>query len=67
MGLTPSQWRASALLPENENCRQIDLADILKIKPITLVNQFDLLKASGMAVRNNELGDRRACRLSIAT
>ena len=52
-------------LSENENCRQIDLAEILEIKPITLVKQIDLLEESGMVVRNKDVDDRRAYRLAI--
>ncbi|WP_020482815.1 MarR family winged helix-turn-helix transcriptional regulator [Methylomonas sp. MK1] len=65
IGLTHAQWRALVHLSENQNCRQIDLAEILEIKPITLVKQIDLLEESGMVVRNKDTDDRRAYRLSI--
>jgi DNA-binding MarR family transcriptional regulator len=65
IGFTHAQWRALVHLSENQNCRQIDLADILEIKPITLVKQIDLLEESGMVVRNKDVDDRRAYRLSI--
>jgi MarR family transcriptional regulator, transcriptional regulator for hemolysin len=65
IGFTHAQWRALVHLSENENCRQIDLADILEIKPITLVKQIDLLEESGMVVRNKDIDDRRAYRLAI--
>lgn len=65
LGFTHAQWRAMVHLSENQNCRQIDLAEILEIKPITLVKQIDLLEESGMVVRNKDMDDRRAYRLSI--
>ncbi|OQW67951.1 MAG: transcriptional regulator [Proteobacteria bacterium ST_bin11] len=65
IGFTHAQWRALVHLSENQNCRQIDLAEILEIKPITLVKQIDLLEESGMVVRNKDVDDRRAYRLSI--
>ncbi|WP_231890338.1 MarR family winged helix-turn-helix transcriptional regulator [Methylomonas methanica] len=65
LGFTHAQWRALVHLSENQNCRQIDLAEILEIKPITLVKQIDLLEESGMVVRNKDMDDRRAYRLSI--
>lgn len=65
IGFTHAQWRALVHLSENENCRQIDLAEILEIKPITLVKQIDLLEESGMVVRNKDVDDRRAYRLVI--
>lgn len=65
IGFTHAQWRALVHLSENENCRQIDLAEILEIKPITLVKQIDLLEESGMIVRNKDVDDRRAYRLVI--
>jgi DNA-binding MarR family transcriptional regulator len=65
LGFTHAQWRALVHLSENQNCRQIDLAEILEIKPITLVKQIDLLEESGMVVRNKDIDDRRAYRLSI--
>ncbi|MFU8790170.1 MAG: MarR family winged helix-turn-helix transcriptional regulator [Methylobacter sp.] len=65
IGFTHSQWRALMHLSENENCRQIDLAEILEIKPITLARQIDLLEASGLVRRNKDAGDRRAYRLEV--
>ena len=52
-------------LSSNENCRQIDLADILEIKPITLARQIDLLEAAGLVPRNKDSEDRRAYRLEL--
>lgn len=65
IGFTHAQWRALVHLSENENCRQIDLAEILEIKPITLVRQIDLLEESGLIRRNKDSEDRRAYRLEL--
>jgi MarR family transcriptional regulator for hemolysin len=65
IGFTHAQWRALVHLSENQNCRQIDLAEILEIKPITLARQIDLLEESGLVRRNKDSGDRRAYRLQL--
>lgn len=65
IGLTHSQWRVLVHLSENPNCRQVDLAEILEVKPITLVRQLDLLEASGLLRRNKDSEDRRAYRLEL--
>jgi len=65
IGLTHAQWRALVHLSSNENCRQIDLADILEIKPITLVRQIDLLEEAGLVRRNKDSEDRRVYRLEL--
>ncbi|KXO07370.1 Transcriptional regulator, MarR family [Moritella sp. JT01] len=67
MGITHSQWRALVHLSENENCRQIDLADILNVKPITLARQIDLLEALSLVKRVNDKEDRRVFRLKLTT
>lgn len=64
-GLTHAQWRVLVHLFENENCRQVELAGILDIKPITLVRQIDHLEESGLVLRNKDPEDRRAHRLQI--
>ncbi len=64
-GFTHAQWRVLVHLSENENCRQVDLAEILEIKPITLVKQIDLLEKAGLVCRNKDKEDRRAYRLQI--
>jgi DNA-binding MarR family transcriptional regulator len=67
LGFTHSQWRALVHLSENENCRQVDLAEILEVKPITLAKQIDLLEASGLVMRNKDKEDRRAYRLALTS
>ena len=67
MGLTHAQWRVLVHLSENENCRQIDLAEILEIKPITLARQIDLLEEAGLVRRQRDHEDRRAYRLELTS
>lgn len=64
-GLTHAQWRALVLLSENENCRQVDLAELLEVKPITLARQVDILEHAGLVSRNKDFEDRRAYRLEL--
>ncbi|PKM38453.1 MAG: MarR family transcriptional regulator [Gammaproteobacteria bacterium HGW-Gammaproteobacteria-10] len=65
LGLTHSQWRVLVHLSENPNCRQVDLAEILAVKPITLVKQLDQLEALALVRRIKDSGDRRAYRLEL--
>ncbi|MCJ8349069.1 MarR family transcriptional regulator [Moritella sp.] len=67
IGVTHSQWRVLVHLSENENCRQVDLADILNVKPITLVRQIDLLEQLSLVKRLNDKEDRRVFRLKLTT
>jgi MarR family transcriptional regulator for hemolysin len=65
IGLSHAQWRTLVHLSDNENCRQIDLAKILEIRPITLARQIDLLESAGLIRRNKDSEDRRAYRLDL--
>jgi MarR family transcriptional regulator for hemolysin len=65
IGLTHAQWRTLIHLSDNENCRQIDLAQCLEIQPITLARQIDLLEEAGLVRRNKDSADRRAYRLEL--
>ena len=67
IGVTHSQWRVLVHLSENENCRQVDLADILNVKPITLARQIDLLEQLNLVKRLNDKEDRRVFRLKLTT
>ncbi|PKH07830.1 MarR family winged helix-turn-helix transcriptional regulator [Moritella sp. Urea-trap-13] len=67
IGITHSQWRVLVHLSENENCRQVDLAEILNVKPITLARQIDLLEQHSLVKRLNDKEDRRVFRLKLTT
>ena len=65
IGITHSQWRVLVHLSENPNCRQVDLAEILDVKPITLVKQLDQLEARNLVRRIKDSDDRRVYRLEL--
>jgi MarR family transcriptional regulator for hemolysin len=58
--LTRAQWRLLNLLRRNEGIRQVHLAAMMEIEPITLVRQLDRMEADGWIERRSDPGDRRA-------
>jgi len=65
LGLTLAQWRALANLARFEGCSNVQLADQLEIKPITLTRQIDKLVAAGLVRREADTEDRRVVRLYL--
>jgi MarR family transcriptional regulator, transcriptional regulator for hemolysin len=65
LGLTRSQCRILGYLARNEGINQAGLADLLEIKPMTLVRQIDRMEADGWIERRPDPGDRRARRLVL--
>jgi len=63
--LTLAQSRALIYVSRNEGIRQVDLADLLEIQPITLARLIDQLAASGLVERRADPADRRAYRLFL--
>ncbi|QEY63284.1 MarR family transcriptional regulator [Metapseudomonas lalkuanensis] len=63
--LTLSQARALAHVARHEGCRQVDLADQLEVKPITLARLLDQLEQAGLVERRPDPDDRRAYRLHL--
>ncbi len=63
--MTEAQWRAIAHLNRMEGCRQIDLAQALQIKPITLARVIDRLEEAGLVTRRVHKQDRRALTLHL--
>lgn len=63
--LTLSQARALAHVARNEGCRQVELADQLEVKPITLARLLDQLEQAGLVERRPDPDDRRAYRLYL--
>jgi len=59
-GLTLAQARALKCVSTNEGIRQVELAERLEIKPMTLVRVIDQLVAAGFLVRKCDPIDRRA-------
>ncbi|MFC5698975.1 MarR family winged helix-turn-helix transcriptional regulator [Pseudomonas sp. GCM10022186] len=63
--LTLGQARALAHVARNEGCRQVELAERLEIKPITLARLLDQLEQAGLVERRADPDDRRAYRLYL--
>ncbi|MHC5348533.1 MarR family winged helix-turn-helix transcriptional regulator [Metapseudomonas furukawaii] len=63
--LTLSQARALARVARQEGCRQVELAEHLEIKPITLARLLDQLERSELVERRPDPEDRRAHRVYL--
>jgi len=63
--LTQAQCRALLHLSRNEGVRQVDLAEILEVQPITLARLIDQLAGIGLVERRPDPADRRAFRLVL--
>jgi len=65
LGLTRAQCRVLGYLARNEGINQAGLADLLEIKPMTLVRQIDRMEEDGWIERRPDPADRRARRLVL--
>jgi DNA-binding MarR family transcriptional regulator len=65
LGLTRAQCRALGYLARNEGINQAGLADLLEIRPMTLVRQIDRMEEAGWIERRLDPADRRARRLYL--
>jgi MarR family transcriptional regulator, transcriptional regulator for hemolysin len=65
IGLTRAQCRLLGYLARHEGINQAGLADLLEIKPMTLVRQVDRMQEQGWIARRPDPGDRRAHRLYL--
>lgn len=63
--LTQAQARALKHIAHNEGLRQVELADLLEIQPITLARLVDQLEDIGLVERRPDPDDRRAYRLHV--
>lgn len=63
--LTLAQARALVYVSRSEGLRQVDLADMLEVKPITLARLIDQLAEAGLVERRSDPGDRRAFQLYL--
>lgn len=63
--LTFEQMRVLVHISRNEGIRQVDLADLLDVQPITLVHQIDQLAENGLVERRADPTDRRAYQLFL--
>src|ERR1700674_4515928 len=65
LGLTRAQCRTLGYLTRYEGINQDRLADLLKIRPMTLVRQIDRMEEAGWIERRPDPADRRARRLFL--
>lgn len=63
--LTLAQARALVYVARREGCRQVELADLLEVQPITLARLIDQLVAAELVERRADPNDRRAYRLFL--
>jgi MarR family transcriptional regulator, transcriptional regulator for hemolysin len=65
LGVTRAQWKVLFRLSRMPGLRQIELADILDVEPITLSRIIDRLEEAGLVERRSDPADRRAWRLEL--
>jgi MarR family transcriptional regulator, transcriptional regulator for hemolysin len=65
MGVTRAQWKVLFRLQRQPGLRQIELADMLDIEPITLSRIVDRLEEATLVERVADPSDRRAWRLHV--
>jgi DNA-binding MarR family transcriptional regulator len=63
--LTLAQGRALVQVARHEGVRQIDLAELLEVQPITLARLIDQLAGAGLVERRADPGDRRAYQIYL--
>lgn len=63
--LTLAQARALVYLSRHNGIRQVELAGLLEVQPMTLARLIDQLDEAGMVERRPDPADRRAYRLHI--
>src|SRR3954469_14084264 len=65
LGVTRAQWKVLFRLQRQPGLRQVELADILDVEPITLCRIVDRLEEAGLVERQRDPADRRAWRLEV--
>ena len=65
LGVTRAQWKVLFRVHRQPGLRQIELADILDVEPITLSRIIDRLEEAGLVQRQADPADRRAWRLQV--
>lgn len=66
LGVTRAQWKVLFRLTRTPGLRQVELADMLEVEPITLCRIVDRLEENGLVERTKDPADRRAWRLHVA-
>jgi DNA-binding MarR family transcriptional regulator len=65
LGVTRAQWKVLFKLTRKPGLRQVELADMLELEPITLCRIVDRLEEAGLVERMRDPEDRRAWRLHV--
>ena len=65
MGATRAQWKVLFRLTRTPGLRQVELAELLDVEPITLCRIIDRLEESGLVERSKDPDDRRARLLHV--
>ncbi|MBV9527378.1 MarR family transcriptional regulator [Sphingomonas sp.] len=65
LGVTRAQWKVLFHLSRTPGLRQVELADLLDIEPITLCRIVDRLEESELVERSQDPDDRRARKLHV--
>lgn len=63
--LTLAQARALFYVSRYEGVRQIELAELIEVQPITLARLIDQLEKAGLVERRTDPDDRRAYRIFL--
>ena len=65
LGVTRAQWKVLFKLTRHPGLRQVELADMLELEPITLCRIVDRLEEARLVERVRDPDDRRAWRLHV--
>lgn len=65
LGVTGAQWKVLLRLSRTPGLRQVELADMMDVEPITLSRIVDRLEQSGLVERCPDPADRRVWRLRL--
>lgn len=65
LGITRAQWKVLFRLDRQPGLRQVELADMLDVEPITLCRIVDRLEEARLVERVSDPSDRRAWRLHV--
>ena len=67
LGVTRAQWKVLFRLTRTPGLRQVELAGMLDVEPITLSRIVDRLEEAALVERAPDPADRRAWRLQVTT
>jgi DNA-binding MarR family transcriptional regulator len=65
LGVTRAQCRVLIRLAATSGARQVDLAEVLDVEPITLCRMIDRLEEAGLVERRRDGDDRRAWNIHL--